>query len=92
MPKVDIYKEVLKDEAHIQKGGSHTGGRFFNDHRSSTDRVEDKFSKSKTGKGLREFFEDEQQDLDVYEHYKSQVNSKARSQDEERSASFKFDQ
>ena len=53
MPKVNIYTEVLKDEAHIQKGGSHSGGRFFNDHRSSTDRVEDKFTKSKTGKGLR---------------------------------------
>ena len=91
-PKVDIYQEVLKDETHIKKSGNHYGGKFLHDHHSGIDRVEDKFSKPKSGRGLRDFYEDDQ-DLDVYEHYKSQVDVKPPSDDrEDQNSRFKFDQ
>jgi hypothetical protein len=54
------------------------------------DRVEDQYSKQKTGKGLETFFEDEGE-LDIYEEYRRQVDEKPKA-DDDRFNKFKIDQ
>ena len=54
------------------------------------DRVEDQYSKQKTGKGLETFFEDEGE-LDIYEEYRRQVDEKPKANDD-RFNKFKIDQ
>ena len=69
------------------------------------DRVQDRFTKHKRGKGLKEFFGkdeegeqpserlDENDELDAYEQYRRQIDNMPKSQeDEERINKFKIDQ
>lgn len=99
---MDVFNDILKDEALIKQAGNKYGGDNFKRHRIGMDRVEDRFTKHKRGKGLKEFFakddqsqipnsEQEDDDMDVYEHYRRQVDNLPKSkQDEERINKFKI--